>query len=99
MVRSRGVDLGLWRSVSTSRLVLPLDTHLARIVRYLGLTDYRTAGWAAALDATRTLRLLDSRDPVKYDFALSRLGIVGACRHRRVPGICSRCPLDRLCRR
>jgi uncharacterized protein (TIGR02757 family) len=97
MVRRRGVDLGLWNRVTQARLVLPLDTHLARIARHVGLTDYRSAGWPAARDATRTLRLLDPDDPVRYDFALSRLGILGECRHRRVASLCGRCPLDRLC--
>jgi uncharacterized protein (TIGR02757 family) len=98
MVRREGVDLGLWSRVPPSLLVLPLDTHLARIVRYAGLTDYRSAGWRCAEDATRTLRLLDPEDPVRYDFALSRLGIVGDCRHRRVPRVCSACPIERICR-
>jgi uncharacterized protein (TIGR02757 family) len=98
MVRDEGVDLGLWARIAPSLLVLPLDTHLARIVRYAGLTDYRSAGWSCARDATRTLRLLDPEDPVRYDFALSRLGIVGDCRHRRVSAVCSACPIERICR-
>jgi uncharacterized protein (TIGR02757 family) len=98
MVRAEGVDLGLWRRIPAALLVLPLDTHVARIARYAGLTDYRSPGWRCAEDATRTLRLLDPADPVKYDFALSRLGIVGDCRHRRVPSVCGACPLEALCR-
>lgn len=98
MVRRKGVDLGLWGRIPPSALVLPLDTHLARLVRYAGLTDYRGTGWRCAEDATSTLRLLDPEDPVKYDFALSRLGIVGDCRHRRVASVCSSCPIEGICR-
>ena len=42
--------------------------------------------------------LLDPEDPVRYDFALSRLGIVGDCRHRRVAAVCSSCPIEGVCR-
>ena len=86
-----GLDLGLWRGVSPGQLVLPLDTHLARISRALGLTRRRTPGWAMAVEATRSLALLDPEDPVKYDFALSRLGILDLCLHGRDPLACRAC--------
>jgi uncharacterized protein (TIGR02757 family) len=79
-----GVDLGLWTFVPTRDLVIPLDTHIYRIGRHLGWTERRTAGFRAALDITRSLARFDAEDPVKYDFALSRLGILEGCpRHRR----------------
>jgi uncharacterized protein (TIGR02757 family) len=79
-----GVDLGLWTFVSTRDLVIPLDTHIYRIGRHLGWTERRTAGFRAALDITRSLARYDAEDPVKYDFALSRLGILEGCpRHQR----------------
>lgn len=78
MVRPEdGVDCGVWRSVSPSRLVLPLDTHLIRVVRALGWTRRASPGWPMALEATARLRRLDPADPVRFDFALSRLGILG----------------------
>lgn len=85
MVRSGdGLDLGLWTCLHPRDLVAPLDTHMFLIARRLRLTRRRTPGWQAALDLTRGLRRLDPEDPVKYDFALSRLGIVEGCpRHRR----------------
>ncbi|MBI4575579.1 MAG: TIGR02757 family protein [Planctomycetes bacterium] len=98
MVRpADGVDLGIWR-LPPALLVIPLDTHVARISRYVGLTSRRTADWAMALEVTRTLRLLDPADPVKYDFALSHLGISGDCPARRVDAICRGCPLNPVCR-
>jgi len=72
-----GVDCGVWTRISPSRLVLPLDTHLLRVVRALGWTKRRSAGWPMALEATARLRALDPADPVRFDFALSRLGILG----------------------
>ena len=72
-----GVDCGVWSRVSPSRLVLPLDTHLLRVVRALGWTQRKSAGWPMALEATARLRALDPADPIRFDFALSRLGILG----------------------
>ncbi len=72
-----GVDLGLWRSVSPSRLLLPLDVHLERVVVALGWTRRKSPGWPMVLEATACLRRIDPDDPVRYDFALSRLGILG----------------------
>jgi uncharacterized protein (TIGR02757 family) len=75
MVRPEGVDLGLWRSVAPCRLVIPLDAHVFAIARRVGLTRYRSPGWRMALDITERLRRLDPDDPVKYDFALHRMGL------------------------
>ena len=79
MVRSDGFDLGLWASptLTPARLLLPLDTHVFRIVRHLGLTRRRTADLAAAREATAWLRRVDPADPVSFDWALSRIGILG----------------------
>jgi uncharacterized protein (TIGR02757 family) len=75
MVRRDGVDLGLWRGVDPSALVIPLDAHIITLGRRLALTRYRSPGWRMALDITGSLRRLDPRDPVKYDFALHRMGL------------------------
>ena len=85
MVRSGDdLDLGLWQCLHPRDLVVPLDTHMFLIARRLNLTRRKTPGWQTALDLTRGLGRLDPEDPTKYDFALSRLGIVEGCpRHRR----------------
>jgi uncharacterized protein (TIGR02757 family) len=72
-----GVDCGVWTRLSPSRLVLPLDTHLLRVVRALGWTRRTGASWSMALEATARLRSFDPADPIRFDFALSRLGILG----------------------
>ena len=91
------VDLGLWPGVPRSALVVPLDTHLARIGRCLGLTRRRDLSWRTAEEITRSLRLLDPEDPVRYDFALCHLGMSGACPARRDPARCRGCPLLEVC--
>lgn len=75
MVRRGGVDLGDWTAVAPRALVIPLDAHILTIARRVGLTQYRSPGWAMAADITRHLRRFDPEDPVKYDFALHRLGL------------------------
>lgn len=92
------VDLGLWRGVSPAALCIPLDTHVARIARYLGLTDRSDLTWRTAAEITANLRLLDPADPVRFDFALCHLGMSGACPARRDPEKCRACPLRAHCR-
>lgn len=75
MVREDDVDPGGWGSVPRTALVVPLDTHLFRIARTLGFTDRKSANLAAALEITERFREIVPEDPVKYDFALTRLGI------------------------
>jgi uncharacterized protein (TIGR02757 family) len=92
-----GIDLGLW-SLPTSELLMPLDTHVHRIARNLGMTDRNDASWRTAVEVTAALRAFDPTDPVKYDFALCHLGISGDCPSRRDPVICAECPLRADCR-
>jgi len=89
MGRKDELDPGLWtadgplartfprgRALGPERLVIPLDTHTGRICRVLGLTDRRTLGWKAAIEVTRRLREVDPGDPVRFDFAICRLGML-----------------------
>jgi len=92
-----GVDLGLWWGVPAAALVVPLDTHVARVARCLGLTGRRDLGWRTAEEVTRSLRLIDPDDPVRFDFALCHLGMSGGCPARRDPGRCDACPLLGAC--
>jgi uncharacterized protein (TIGR02757 family) len=78
MIRTEGFDLGLWRGgrFTPARLLLPMDVHVHRISRRIGLTRRKTADLAASREATGWLRLLKPEDPVAYDWPLSRLGIL-----------------------
>ncbi len=97
MVRRDDVDLGLWTHLAPCDLVIPLDTHVMRISRFLGLTARNDAGWRTAEEITRALATLDPDDPVRYDFALAHLGISRACLGHRDATVCPTCPLDALC--
>jgi uncharacterized protein (TIGR02757 family) len=97
MVRRDAVDLGVWTRVSPARLIIPLDVHVVRVGTCLGLTPFATPGWRMASSITASLRQLDARDPVKYDFALCHLGMAGLCGFRTPAGD-SRCPLRGVCR-
>jgi uncharacterized protein (TIGR02757 family) len=88
-----GVDLGLWSFVPTRDLVIPLDTHIFRIGTHLGWTSRKTPGFRTALDVTRSLKRFDPEDPVKYDFALSRLGILEGCPRHPRQSECELCAL------
>ncbi len=97
-----GIDLGLWTvpgRLEPRHLILPLDTHVHKTALDLGLTRRRIADWKAALEATATLARFDASDPVRFDFALCRPGIVGMCVHRTVPAICTPCELRDCCRK
>jgi len=78
MVRrdDRGVDFGLWRSVSPSRLICPCDVHVDRVARRLGLVTRKQTDWQTAVELTTQLRKFDPLDPVRYDFALFGLGVM-----------------------
>lgn len=71
-----GLDLGLWPEVSPAKLIIPLDTHVARVAQALGLTRLRSPGWRMAKAITEALKTFDPADPVRYDYALCRFGIV-----------------------
>jgi uncharacterized protein (TIGR02757 family) len=78
MVRKdeKGVDFGIWNRISASRLICPLDLHVARVAKRFGLLTRERSDWQAALELTAHLRILDAEDPVKYDFALFGLGVM-----------------------
>jgi endonuclease III len=85
--------------MSPSQLVIPVDTHVQRIARNLGLTARADASWRTAEDITRKLRRFDPDDPVKYDFAICHLGVSRKCPSRRDPVLCSECVLKSTCLR
>ena len=78
MVRKdkQGVDFGLWKSVSPAALIMPIDVHVARVSRGLGILKRTQTDWQTAIELTNYCRTLDAKDPVKYDFALFSLGII-----------------------
>ncbi len=78
MVRrdNKGVDFGIWQEIKPAQLVCPVDVHVARVAKRLGLLHPTQLNWKTALELTHQLKQLDPRDPARYDFALFGLGVV-----------------------
>ena len=74
MVRKDALDLGLWNKIDKKDLILPLDTHTFKVSQRLGLLKRKTYDMKAAIEVTQRLSKFDKLDPIKYDFALYRLG-------------------------
>ena len=91
------VDFGIWRTIPASKLLVPLDTHVGRIARHLGLTRRKDLTWRTAEEITAALRQVDPIDPVRFDFALCHHGMSGACPLRPSRQTCSACPLNEVC--
>jgi uncharacterized protein (TIGR02757 family) len=84
MVRRDDVDPGGWERIPPSKLIVPLDTHMFRICRAFGFTRRRQADLSSAIEATGAFRKLAPSDPVRYDFALTRSGILRNLNGRRL---------------
>lgn len=78
MVRQdeKGVDFGIWKKIKPADLICPVDLHVQRVARSLGIVSRKQNDWQTAVELTEYLRTLDPTDPVKYDFALFSLGVV-----------------------
>jgi len=78
MVRkdNKGVDFGIWKEIKPSQLLMPLDVHVERVARRLGLLERKQRDWKAVLELSERLRAFDPQDPVKYDFALFGSGVL-----------------------
>lgn len=91
MIRDTDIDFGIWKGIPKNRLVIPLDTHIARISRCLGFTKRAGQDWKMAVEITEALKRFDATDPVKYDFALCHQGISKACG----AGKCGDCKINK----
>jgi uncharacterized protein (TIGR02757 family) len=74
MVRKDALDMGLWSKIDKKDLIMPLDTHTFKVSQRLGLLKRKTYDMKASIELTKRLKMFDSLDPIKYDFALYRLG-------------------------
>jgi uncharacterized protein (TIGR02757 family) len=96
MVRGDDVDTGLWRFVDKSKLIVPVDVHIARLCKILGFHNHNNVSLKTAVEITRNFAEIAPTDPVKYDFALSRIGILENCTGRRRDE-CDACELLSWC--
>ncbi|MBN2019665.1 MAG: TIGR02757 family protein [Sedimentisphaerales bacterium] len=97
MVRKDDVDTGLWSSIDKSKLIVPVDVHINRLCKILGLHNRSSVSLKTALEITRRFTEIEPADPVKYDFALSRIGILEDCTGR-CRAQCQACELLSWCR-
>lgn len=74
-VRKSEVDIGIWKFIPKSELLIPLDTHVAKISRKLGLLKRNDNGYESVIELTNNLKQFDANDPIKYDFALFGYGV------------------------
>ncbi len=100
MVRPQdeGVDFAQWTTLEPKDLIVPCDVHVARIGHALGLCDRPEPSRKTAEQVTAALSALAPQDPIRYDFALSHLGISGGCRARLIEAVCGTCVLRPACR-
>jgi hypothetical protein len=80
MVRRDATDPGGWTMIPARQLVVPLDTHTIRVGKCLRFTRRVSPGWKMAAEITEALRAFDPDDPVRYDFALCHLSMMGGLR-------------------
>jgi uncharacterized protein (TIGR02757 family) len=94
--RADGIDLGLW-NVDPSRLLVPVDVHIHKLARNLGLTRRTDLSWRTTEEITSRLVAFDPADPVKYDFSLCHMGMLQRCPSRRDPRRCEGCGVMPVC--
>lgn len=97
MVRpADGIDLGMWR-VPAARLLVPVDVHIHKLARNLGLTRRRDLSWKTSVEITRALARFDPADPTRYDFSLCHMGMVQRCPSKPDPKRCEGCGVQPVC--
>lgn len=97
MVRKDDIDKGTWNRLSPAKLIIPLDTHIYRISRFLRLTRLHTAGWKMAKEITRSLMEIDPEDPLKFDFPLCHFSIHRLCLSQEGSRLCGLCSHRKKC--
>jgi uncharacterized protein (TIGR02757 family) len=98
MVRNDDVDTGQWKRVDKAKLIVPIDVHMGRLCKILGFYNRKGVSLATAVKITECFAEIEPADPVKYDFSLSRIGIVENCSGRH-SNACQHCELLPFCRK
>ena len=96
MVRKDDIDFGLWEGFNKQSLYMPADTHILRMSANLGIISSSEKGKKAVVKVTNFFKSLNEEDPAKYDFSLTRLGIVSNCQYSR-NDICNGCVHKKVC--
>ena len=97
MVRKDDLDPGTWTAIEPSKLIIPVDTHIFRVARFLKLTRLKTVNWKMAKEITQNLKEIDPADPLKFDFPLCHFSIRGVCLARKPAELCPLCAGRKKC--
>jgi len=87
MVRTQFPDFGIYKSFLASELIIPLDTHIYQIALREGWTTRKSKDWKTAFEITQQLKLFSNEDPLRYDFALTRTGILKSYQNETINSI------------
>ena len=98
MVRNDTIDPGVWKNVDASKLIVPIDVHMARLTRVLGFHNRKTVNLKGAIEITNEFAKICQDDPVRYDFALCRIGILEDC-SGKYRSQCELCELFGYCKK
>ena len=96
MVRKDDVDFGFWNEFNKKSLYMPSDTHILRLACNLGIIEKNEKGKKAVIKVTDFFRDLNPEDPAKYDFSLTRSGIISGCQYSE-NDICEKCSHQKIC--
>jgi uncharacterized protein (TIGR02757 family) len=97
MVRDTFPDFGLYKTFQKKDIVYPLDTHIVKLSKILGLSNLKTINAKMAREITENVKQINPEDPLLYDFPLSRLGILKICKTKYIKEICSTCVIKKMC--
>jgi uncharacterized protein (TIGR02757 family) len=98
MTRKTFPDFGIYKTFKEEDLLYPTDVHITKLSKILGITNLKTINSKFAQNITEYFKKISPKDPVKYDFALSRLGILKECKTEYYKEICNQCELKKLCK-
>ncbi len=97
MVRDTFPDFGIYKTFQKKDLLYPLDTHIVKLSKILGLSNLKTINAKMATEITKNVSQINAEDPLLYDFPLSRLGILKICKTKYIKEICSTCVINKMC--
>ncbi|TGN08115.1 TIGR02757 family protein [Leptospira ilyithenensis] len=98
MVRSQFPDFAIYKIIRANELPFPLDVHIQRLIKILGISERKTFGMKEAIDVRNFFKNLNPEDPLLYDFYLTRIGMIQKCKGVKIESICSGCKIRKVCK-
>ncbi len=98
MTRDSFPDFGIYKSFRTEDLLYPVDVHIKKFSHVLGFTNQKSVNLNFSKEITNYIKMFNPKDPLTYDFSLSRLGILKQCKMKYVSEICESCELKSICK-